>query len=250
VLSVKEGSRQDTDTGGPRASFPDTSSTRIRLAQESDPAVRARALGDLVDAYWKPVYCLIRHGWRKGNEEAKDLTQDFFVRIFLQGDAANKFVGHGQFRAFIKSSVRNFMSDARDAARALKRGGSERFWSLQANEGEIEKLLPEVETGSPEEIFDAAWRRLLMARAIDLVEKRFRVRGMSRTFEIFRRHDLAAEPERPTYRTVGQAVGLGPDAVKIHLARARREFRCALSDIVWEYAGDDSAEELRNLFGI
>jgi hypothetical protein len=39
-------------------------------------------IGELLKTYWKLVYCCRRH-WGFGNEEAKDLIQDFFQDVVL-----------------------------------------------------------------------------------------------------------------------------------------------------------------------
>jgi RNA polymerase sigma factor (sigma-70 family) len=240
----------DTELGRPSPAFPETSSTRIRMAQSGDPVARAHALGDLVEGYWSPVYHLIRHGWGRSREEAKDLTQDFFVRTFLDRSAIDSYLLRGQFRSYIKSAVRNFMSDVRDTDRAVKRGSAARFWAIDSADRNLEELVPDPRGLTPEEVFDSAWRRLVIDRAIELLQRRLELRGKGRTFEVFRRYDLAQERERPSYHELGASVGLGPDAVKVNLLRARREFRAALSDIVWEYAGSGTAEEIRDLFAL
>ena len=36
-------------------------------------------LGRVCSKYWKPVYAYVRAAWAKSNEDAKDLTQAFFL---------------------------------------------------------------------------------------------------------------------------------------------------------------------------
>ena len=50
-------------------------------ARSAEPEERQRALEILIAAYWKPVYKYIRLRWDKDNEQAQDLTQEFFLRI-------------------------------------------------------------------------------------------------------------------------------------------------------------------------
>jgi len=70
-----------TDIGGVGQSFLTTQWTLIEGIKSE--ANKDKALvGLLLDRYWKPVYCYLR---RKGhdNEQAKDLTQDFFHEVIL-----------------------------------------------------------------------------------------------------------------------------------------------------------------------
>ncbi len=62
-----------------QGSFPATRWSLIVAARSAQPEERRRALEVLIAAYWKPVYKYIRLRWEKDNEEAKDLTQDFFL---------------------------------------------------------------------------------------------------------------------------------------------------------------------------
>jgi hypothetical protein len=61
--------------------FPPTRWSVIEGTRSVHREERQRALGVLVAAYWKPVYKYIRLHWKKENEDAQDLTQDFFARL-------------------------------------------------------------------------------------------------------------------------------------------------------------------------
>jgi RNA polymerase sigma factor (sigma-70 family) len=98
----------DTEIGGPAGAFPPT---RASLSPER-----------LIALYWKPIYCLIRRGWAASNEEAKDLTQDFFLTEVLGRSLLSKFSRErGSLRSFLKGAVRGFLSNARRTARRQKR---------------------------------------------------------------------------------------------------------------------------------
>lgn len=84
------------------------------------------ALTQLCQTYWAPLYGFVRcRGYTL--DDAQDLTQGFFAhmiehRIYTRTDQAR-----GKFRAFLLSSLKNFLSDAHDRERALKRGGPVSF---------------------------------------------------------------------------------------------------------------------------
>ena len=71
----------DTQIGGPSAKFPATRWSAVRAARSSDPVERKRALETIIAAYWKPIYKYTRIRWGKSDEDAKDLTQEFFARM-------------------------------------------------------------------------------------------------------------------------------------------------------------------------
>jgi len=71
--------------------FPATRWSLIAAARSAEPEARQRALEILVAAYWKPFYKYIRLRWDKDNEQAQDLTQDFFVRLLEKDSLAGSW---------------------------------------------------------------------------------------------------------------------------------------------------------------
>ena len=69
-----------TSIGGVASRFQTTQWSNILAAQTTDETRRQFMLENLIETYWKPVYCYLR---RKGceNETAKDLRQAFFSEI-------------------------------------------------------------------------------------------------------------------------------------------------------------------------
>src|SRR5262245_49166512 len=92
----------DTSLGGIVAAFPQTTWGFVaRFA--GPPEVVSDGVGILAGRYWKPVYRFIRSAWAKGNEDAKDLTQAFFVWL-IEGDALRRYrPGRGSFRSYLKA---------------------------------------------------------------------------------------------------------------------------------------------------
>src|SRR5262245_29473306 len=94
----------------------------VWAARQSDAPGSAEALEKLCRAYWTPLYAYIRwEGHRK--EEAQDLTQEFFRWLLEKNQLAHLKHQDGKFRNFILTLLKNFLSDERDKANALKRGG-------------------------------------------------------------------------------------------------------------------------------
>ena len=73
--------RDETDLGGTGDVFLTTHWSLVEHIQADESDGQA-LIGALLQRYWKPVYCYLRH---KGhtNEIAKDLTQGFFHEIVL-----------------------------------------------------------------------------------------------------------------------------------------------------------------------
>src|SRR5262245_3552106 len=80
------------------------------------------ALARLCEAYWYPLYAYLRgHGHQA--EDAQDLTQAFFARLLEKQVIRQADPARGRFRAFLLTSLKNFVSNERDRERAGKRGG-------------------------------------------------------------------------------------------------------------------------------
>jgi RNA polymerase sigma factor (sigma-70 family) len=221
----------ETDIGGGARRFPTTVWAMLQEGEEAQ-------LQALVGRYWKPVYCFIRQSWGKGNEDAKDLTQEFFLKAVFEGGLVGKFEpGRGRFRSFLKAAVTNFLRDAAKSAARLKRGGDTRRVDLAGE-------LPDPGTATPEQAFDAQWKRIVLARAVELVEARVK----PEVFGVFRTYDL--DGENVSYEDLAKRHGIRADTVKNYLTRARDEFRAAITEVVAETVGDtqDLAEEIRELF--
>jgi RNA polymerase sigma factor (sigma-70 family) len=244
---------QITGIGGKDGRFPATSWSLVQGSRAAGPEERRQALERLICQYWKPVYCLIRYSWKKTNEEAKDMTQEFFLSTVLGGGLMEKFAPErGSFRGFLKAAITNFMRDLAKSTGRQKRGGGSRPLSLETSGIALEELLPASETPEPDRLFDESWKRLVFDRALELVEQRLASQGRNITYEIFKRYELQSDLPEMSYKEFGAALGLREDQVKNHLKSARLEFRSAILDVVSDYVGSerDLSLEVKDLFGI
>src|SRR5262245_26164172 len=105
-----------------RAAFPTTRITLIHAAQGASGAEAHQALSKLCGAYWYPVYAYLRR-FGHSHEEAEDLTQGFFTRMLDKRSLRDFDRERGRFRSFLLGSLKHFVANQRDAARAQKRGG-------------------------------------------------------------------------------------------------------------------------------
>jgi RNA polymerase sigma factor (sigma-70 family) len=239
----------DTRIGGPAGAFPSTRQSVLAALGDMNPEARDRDLERLISLYWKPVYCLIRSSGGRANEDAKDLTQEFFTRIVLEGALAERYTpDKGTFRAYLKTSVRNFLKNEHRDATRLKRGAP---LSLGIGDVDLLAVVPDAQALPPDELFDAAWRSVVIGKAVQILQERLATENKSALFDVFRRYDLEEDGAQASYDTIGRALGISPETVKNHLTRAREEFRKAVRDVVCATVADpkDLTAELRELFG-
>jgi len=240
----------DTRIGGPAGAFPSTRQSVLAALGNIRPDARDRDLDRLISLYWKPVYALIRSSGSRSNEDAKDLTQDFFTRIVLEGSLTERYTpDKGSFRAYLKTSVRNFLRNEHRDAMRLKRGAPLAF---EIGDVDLLAVVPDAQALPPDQAFDASWRSVVIGKAVQTLQERLAAQDKSVLFDVFRRYDLEEDGAQASYETIGRSLGIGADTVKNHLTRAREEFRKAVRDVVCATVADpkDLSAELRELFGI
>lgn len=245
----------DTDIGGGRAAFPETPASAVLAVRSDDPVARARAFHGLVLAYWKPVYKAVRIKWRKGNEEAKDLTQAFFTRALEKGIFASYDADRARFRTFVRTCLHNFVTNEHEAARALKRGGG--AITLQLDFDEAEGELSSAATGgadeSFEEHFDREWARHLHALGVRTLRERLVASDREIRWRLFELYDLADDPDRrPTYAELAERFGIKTTDVTNWLHATRRELRRIVLSRLREITANEEEfrDEARELLGV
>lgn len=226
----------DTSLGGGERAFPETTLGFAGGLGDPDGPGWARALETLCVRYWKPVYSYLRMSWAKSNDDAKDLTQAFFLEL-LEDPALRRFdPRRGGFRAYLKTLLRRFASkEDRDRLR-LKRGGGTRILSLPGE-------LPELKDPSadPERVFEAVWLEELVKQAVE----RVRAACPPARFRIYE----AWTAEATSYAELAARLGVGVGEVEKGLHLVREEIRREIRERLRESAGDGAEDEWRRILG-
>src|SRR5262245_53518495 len=122
----------DTTLGGSRREFPSTCWSRFMGHADATPEARAETFETLAGSYWKPIYAYVRARFGKSVEDAKDLTQEFFVWMMETDFLDRPDPARGRFRGFVKAALHNYFLNRERNARTQKRGGDRRFVPLDA----------------------------------------------------------------------------------------------------------------------
>ena len=152
----------DSSFPAPRAGrFATTRWSLVIAAGQKANARSAEALASLCEMYWYPVYAFIRRQGYHADEGA-DLTQEFFARVLEKNYFHDADPARGRFRAFLCASIRHFLSNERDRARTLKRGGTQPPISLDVETAEGKYQLEPRDDMTPEKLFDRRWALILL----------------------------------------------------------------------------------------
>jgi RNA polymerase sigma-70 factor (ECF subfamily) len=145
-------------------SFHTTHWTIVMRAVQNQAQGGQSALAELCRVYWYPLYVFARHSGHSPND-ARDLIQGCFLHLLEHRGPTGVDWLKGKFRSFLLASLQNYLSDELDRACRLRRGGSQEFVHLDAEDAEERYRLEPVEFLTAEKIFDARW-------AMTVLEKR------------------------------------------------------------------------------
>lgn len=250
---------EDTKIGGASGKFPATHWSAVLAARSDDPAERSRALGAIAGAYWKPIYKYVRIRWGKSNEDAKDLTQDFFAKLFEKEYLDDFDPTKARLRTFLRVCADRFVANEAKAAKRLKRGGGAIHLSLDfdAAENELQRAESSMQlAASPESVdnfFEKEFIRSLFGIAVERLRSECESRGKQIHFRLFELYDLEGDDARKaSYAELAKEFQIAPTDVTNYLAFARREFRRIALDCLQEMTAseDEFRREARALLGV
>ena len=213
----------------------------LLLDGASQPKKRRELWESLATTYWKPVYGYVRARWAKTQDDALDLTQEFFLWMLESGLVHRADPERGRFRAFVKTSLANFLTDLERKRGAQKRGGDRAALSLHGDDAEPVPELPDTTGRTPDEVLDELWRTELLERAVAALREELEQSGKRTYFDVFRLYFL--DDEKLDYAAVAARFDLTTTDVSNYLSYVKRRYRLQLERAVLETVGDRSELE-------
>lgn len=224
----------------PEGLFAPTRWSLVSRAQGTDPVAR-KALADLCEAYWPPVFRFLRR--RAPDEDsARERTQAFFAHVLEGGrlDGANP--AHGRFRSYLLTALRHFEARRHEHDNRLCRGGGAQHVPLEPD-------MPEAARPQAADAlrFDHEWAVEVVRRAFAVLAAEYAGSGRSRVFDLLK--PALGDGELPSQAELAALLGITEGAVKVAIHRLRHRFR---EQVRIEIAGtvpafSDIDEELRHL---
>jgi DNA-directed RNA polymerase specialized sigma24 family protein len=210
--------------------FPTTCWSRIAHAGDpSDPEAGA-ALERLCRDYWYPLYAFVRRqGF--GPDDACDLVQGFLADMLERRDFAGADPERGRFRSFLRTSCAHFLAHHREREGALKRGGGQRFISIDLPAAEGRYGREPAHDLTADRLFERRWALDLLGLVLARLETEAIQSGKEKLFTHLRPM-LEGDDRSESYSEVGTAVGLSEGAVKVAAHRLRARYRDVLREEV------------------
>jgi RNA polymerase sigma factor (sigma-70 family) len=223
------------------AAFVTTQWTRVLEARGESAGAKA-ALSDLCAAYYQPVMAFVRRN-APDEDSARDLTQEFFSRLLERRGIEQVDPRQGRFRSYLLGAVKHFLSDARDHASRLKRGGGQTPEPLESATDTSPGLdVADPTAPSPEREFDRRWALTLLDRALASLAAEQKASGSLLQFEALKVW-LTGDTENISQAEAARTLGINEGAVKVAIHRLRRQFRQAIKDEIAQTVKDRTQVE-------
>jgi RNA polymerase sigma-70 factor (ECF subfamily) len=227
--------------------FETTRWSLVLTARQGSAPEAHEALSTLCQLYWSPLYAFIRRQGH-GPEEAHDLAQGFFTRMLEKNQLVIADQQRGRFRSWLLASLQHYLSNARDAERALKRGGGQALLSLDSVAAENQyRLLEPAHDVTPERLFERQWALALLERVLATLHEECLRNGKGALFDMLK-GTLQGEVVE-SYQEAAAGLGCSPGALKVAAHRLRRRYRELLRGEIARTveSPEDIEDELRNL---
>jgi RNA polymerase sigma factor (sigma-70 family) len=235
--------------------FPSTHWSIVLAAgrTRSEPDIAGAALAELCQIYWAPLYGFVRsRGYTV--HDAQDLTQGFFAYLLEHKVYARADRQKGRFRSFLLASIKNFLADAADRERTLKRGGGQNFVPLHADQAkEAESLFQTYSgTGNEDRLFDRSWAEALVATGLERLSSEYKQQGKERLFNELRIFVAGGADPLPTYAELADRLEISESTLRSHVTRLRARYRDALRAEVRRTVDTETQveDELRELLHV
>jgi RNA polymerase sigma factor (sigma-70 family) len=235
--------------GAARSAFCTTHwSVVLQASNPSSPEAHS-ALESLCQAYWYPLYASVRrHGYNP--DDACDLTQEFFARLLSKNSIRHADPQRGRFRAFLQTTLKNFLATEWAKGAAKKRGGGQALLSLDATEAEERYVAEPADTLTPAKLFEQRWAATVLELAVQNLANEYAIAGKSEFFEALKNYiwgDGAV-----SYAQIAATHAMSEGSVKVAAHRLRERYReCLRAEVGKTVTTDEEVEdELRHLISI
>lgn len=205
------------------------------------------ALAALCESYWYPCFAFVR---RQGYdvEEAQDLTQGFFVNLLDKNYVGDADRRRGKFRTFLLSSLKNFLANQRDHARAIKRGGGKQILSLDFVMAEERYRHEAADTMTADRIYERRWAMTVLDHALARLRADYSAAGKQELFDQLK-ESLTSHKTAAPYAQIALKLNMNEGATKTAIHRLRKRYRDIIKDEIRSTLapGDDVEDELGQL---
>ena len=226
--------------------FPQTKWSLVIRAQGLDGVTAQKALGELLQLYWSPLYVLARQSGLQA-ADAEDTVQGFCETLISRGSLKRADPGAGRLRSFLLTSFRNHMCDQHRHATRSKRGGGAVIISMDGAEESINLAISK--SDSPDLAFERQWAYTLLAHALQRLRQEYEKRDRAMIFE-YLEPALAWNGSDISYANVAVKLNTSVAAVQQQVKRMRARFRKLIEEEIQQTVCDPTEVEIEREYFI
>lgn len=202
-------------------SFEHTNWFTVRKAGVPESPESDAARDHICQAYWYPIYYYVR---RLGHsaEDAQDLTQEFFSRLYHKNYLQSADSQKGKFRSFLLVMLQRFMADEWDKSRRQKRGGGQEIISIDAQDTEFRYRSEPANELTPDKAFERQWASAIIEQALKHLHEEYEAAGKGAIFQALR--SFVTGEDKVPYAEAAEKLGLTESNIKVTVHRLRHRY--------------------------
>lgn len=168
--------------------FPTTHATWVHDARSDDDAVLAQLAARIIERYAQPLEAYAQGSSLREIAEPREIVHGFLVAKFTSADATRAYLaawnasGLTLRRWMMNGLLLHARGVVRDRSRTRER-------ALDGGERGLASSAP-----GPDDLFERAWARAILAEACAQVEAALVAEGRDRAWRVFRMHSLDGRP--------------------------------------------------------
>lgn len=200
----------------------------LAAGRAKDTALMRRALEELCQTYWYPLYAYVRRcGY--ATHDAEDCVQGFFARLIRLNSIADLEREEGRrFRAFLLGSMKHFLADEWDKASAAKRD-VRRTLSWDALEAESRYAAEPSDRLTPERLYERQWALTLLECVVGRLRDEYVSEGKEELFKALQGAVLIGGHTVP-YAELAARLQQTEGALRVAVHRLRQRYRQLLRE--------------------
>jgi DNA-directed RNA polymerase specialized sigma24 family protein len=217
--------------------FPDTRWSHVARSRGREPQART-ALSDLCADYYEPVFVFLRSEGRS-EEDARELTQEFFSRLLSGNGVDGAEPERGKFRTFLLGAVKHFLAARREHEMREKRGGGLTPEPLDAGTESAPGLdPPDTHALSPDAAFDRQWALTVLERTLAALETELSDKAALFSALV---PFLTGSADYGQIESTAPSLRMTPAALRVAIHRLRHRYRELLRAELSQTLGPDAS---------
>jgi RNA polymerase sigma-70 factor (ECF subfamily) len=200
------------------AAFRTTRWSCVLALRGADDALARRALAELCEAYWSPLYAYLR---RSGSShvDAEDLVQGFFGRLTERRDL-HADPSTVRLRSYLLGALRHYVANERARGDTARRGGRVRIVSMDeaATSAAVRELR---DSDTPERAYERQFALALLDAAHTKLRAEARAAGRETQFDVLHTV-LARDADAAGYAQLAETLGQSAGSLRVAVHRMRR----------------------------